>query len=177
MPSHSSVWVVLSGHVTVTFSSRSQRHVTLMTSDAGSTVSSDARVPGMTSETGVVVVGAATVAFVQLVPLTRVQLASVLLFASVALARDADPSWSRRRFDAWRRRRRPADAPSLNPKRTASDVASAPPASPPCGFAVNCESSVEYLWARPSSKRPFLMDVGCSAETSRGAAAVALWII
>ena len=167
MPLHQKCCVELSGHVTVLFSSTSQRHVTLRTAGVALLA---AAVPGMTSSTGVlsgagvganVAVGAAEIDGADVVgagvgaavgaavgtalgggETVGAAVGAAVVGASVGAG---VTSWRRRRA-ALRRRRAVASAEpapaSPRPKRIVSDDAAEPFLSPPCGLAENCDSSV-----------------------------------
>ena len=170
MPLHQKCCVELSGHVTVLFSSTSQRHVTLRTAGVALLA---AAVPGMTSSTGVlsgagvganVAVGAAEIDGADVgagvgatvgatvgpgvgTALGGGETVGAAVGAAVvgASVGAGVTSWRRRRA-ALRRRRAVASAEpapaSPRPKRIVSDDAAEPFLSPPCGLAENCDSSV-----------------------------------
>mmetsp|Transcript_9426 Transcript_9426/g.27625 ORF Transcript_9426/g.27625 Transcript_9426/m.27625 type:complete len:289 (+) Transcript_9426:1376-2242(+) len=170
MPLHQKCCVELSGHVTVLFSSTSQRHVTLRTAGVALLA---AAVPGMTSSTGVlsgagvganVAVGAAEIDGADVGAIVGATVgATVGAGVGTALGGGENvgetvgaavvgasvgagvTSWRRRRA-ALRRRRAVASAEpapaSPRPKRIVSDDAAEPFLSPPCGLAENCDSSV-----------------------------------
>ena len=137
MPLHQKCCVELSGHVTVLFSSTSQRHVTLRTAGVALLA---AAVPGMTSSTGVlsgagvganVTVGAGVGTALGGGETVGAAVGAAVVGASVGAG---VTSWRRRRA-ALRRRRAVASAEpapaSPRPKRIVSDDAAEPFLSPP----------------------------------------------